>query len=177
MIPTTITLNSFVFGFFTIHLAALQFTAGGFEAYFSMYVSKEWMRSGYLLYGALIYLFLVYAMALFRRGQFITGGLQLVSLAMVVGVMLNPFTSVEHIAFLPFLAALQPIILYSDYKEDAWESPHSAIEALWGIAFLAISSPAIFGLMLFPMIEKALIYFVTVLLFASLQRKLHEGSA
>src|SRR5579862_8124673 len=98
--------NRSVFAFFTVLLACLQCAPGGWGAYFSMYVSKRWLAVGYLLYGCLIYLFLAYALALFKRKQFVTGFLQLVSLAMLVGVMLCPFDSINHISFLPFLAAL-----------------------------------------------------------------------
>lgn len=172
MSATAFTINKFVFGFFATLLLFLQFTRNGLGAYFSMYVSKDWFCSGYLLYGALIYLFLVYALMLLSRKQYVTGFLQLISLAILVGVMLYPFNSIDHVALLPFLAALQPIILFSDHHSNEWEDVHGASRMLWGIVHLTCASLVIFFLMAFPVIEKILIYLTVALLFSALQAKL-----
>lgn len=165
------TANRWVFIFFTLQLLLLQFTPRGLHAYFSMYVSQHWLRSGYLLYGALIYLFLSYSLALFRKGQFLAGALQLISCLLLIGVMRYPFTSVNHVALLPFLAALQPIILFCDHHTGDCDDLHHLRETLRGVIGLLVVSPAIFVLMFFPIIEKILIYFVTALLFTALQSK------
>jgi hypothetical protein len=166
--------NRFVFVFFSGLLLLLQFWNDGIHAYFSMYVAKQWLCSGYLLYAAIIYLFLVYSTALFRKGQFATGGLQVLSLIMLIGVMLYPFDSINHVTILPFLAALQPIILYCDHHSRSCDDVHHAKETLRGVLMLMIVSPGIFILMFFPMVEKIMIYLVVALLFKSLQSKMME---
>jgi hypothetical protein len=164
--------SRFAFLCFTFQLFILQFTAAGLHAYFSMYVSREWVYSGYLLYAALIYLFFVYSIALFQEGQFLTGGLQLMSLGLLVAVMLYPYDSIDHVSLLPFLAALQPIILFTDYRSRNCDDVYHARSTLHGIIILLIVSPVIFVLMFFPIIEKILIYGITALLFATLQSKI-----
>ena len=136
-----------------------------------MYQIQGLASLGYLLYAALIYLFLSYSLALFEKGQFLAGALQLISSLLLIGVMRSPFTSVNHVALLPFLAALQPVILFCDHHTGDCDDLHNVRETLRGIIFLLVVSPAIFALMFFPIIEKVLIYIVTALLFAALQSK------
>lgn len=171
MLPKTAIVNRCVFLMFTIQLVVLQLIPRGLDAYFSVYVAREWHRSGYLLYGALIYLFAMYSLALFRREQFFTGSLQVLSLVLLIGVMAYPFYSLDHISLLPFLAALQPIILFCDRRSASCDDVHEARRILNGIIFLLIISPAIFCLMFFPIIEKVMIYVVIAMLFAALQVK------
>jgi hypothetical protein len=166
--------NRCVFLFFTTQLVFLQFTAGGGRAYFSMYVSKQWHFSGYLLYGAIIYLFSAYSLALMRERRFVTAMLQLVSLLLLIGVMLYPFNSVNHVLLLPFLAALQPIILFVDHNFRSWDDFHDVERTLWDIVVLLFVTPLIFLLMAFPVVEKVLIYGVIALLFAVLQSKIRR---
>jgi hypothetical protein len=172
MTSKAVTANRCVFSYFTIHLFLLQFMAHGLHAYFSMYVSKEWHFSGYLLYVALIYLFAAYSLALLQKRQFVTCILQLISLLLLVGIMLYPFDSINHVSLLPFLVALQPIILFSDLHSGFFDAPGT----LWGIVFILILIvPIIIVLMVHPILEKIIIYFVTALLFAALQLKIRDG--
>jgi hypothetical protein len=172
--PKAVLANRCVFLFFTTQLVLLQFTAGGLRAFFSMYVSRRWLFSGYLLYGAIIYLFLAYSLALLRRRQFLTAILQLISLSLLIAVMLYPFNSVNHVSLLPFLAALQPIILFTDHCFRSWDDFHNVERTLRGIVVLLFVTPLIFLMMVFPVVEKVLIYGVVTLLFAVLQSKIRR---
>jgi hypothetical protein len=172
MTSKAVTANGCIFSYFTIHLFLLQFTAHGLHAYFSMYVSKEWHFSGYLLYAALIYLFAAYSLALLQKRQFVTCILQLLSLLLLVGIMLSPFYSINHVSLLPFLVALQPIILFSDHHSGSFDDPGT----LWGIVIILLCIvPIIIVLMVYPILEKIIIYSVTALLFAALQSKIRDG--
>ena len=171
MTSKTFAANRCVFSFFTIHLLLLQFTPHGLRAYFSMYVSKQWLFSGYLLYAALIYLFAAYSLVLLKKKQLVTGLLQLLSLFLLVGIMLCPFYSINHVSLLPFLVALQPIILFSDHHSGSFDDPGT----LWGIVIILLCMvPILIVLMVFPILEKIIIYAVTALLFAALQWKIKD---
>jgi len=168
--------NRFAFLFFTLLLLWLQFSNGGGRAHFSLYVSKRWHGSGYLLYWAVIYLFAIYALVLAQGRRYLTAALQLFSLALVVGVMRYPYNSVDHISLLPMLAAVQPIILYVDFGFTSWDDFDNVRRMALGIMIFVLVTPATFALMLSPVAEKILIYIVVGLLFVLLQRRLRAGS-
>jgi hypothetical protein len=168
VISKAVTASRYVFAYFTIHLVLIQFTAHGLHVYFSLYVSREWWFSGYVLYAALIYLFAVYLVALLDKGLYLTGFLQLISLCILVGIMIYPFYSIDHVSLLPLLAGLQPMILFSDHRST---SVGGIQGTLWGsFLILVLLTPIIVVLMVFPIPEKIIIYCCTALLFARLQQ-------
>ena len=166
--PKAVAISRYVFAYFTIHLVLLQFIPNGLHDYFSLYVSRGWLFSGYCLYGALIYLFAVYSMVLWENRHYVIGILQLASVLVLVGVMLYPFYSLGHIALLPFLAGMQPIILFSD---DGSTGSFSDLERtfLRNCFLLIFLTPLLVGLMAFPIVEKIIIYCDAALVFARLR--------
>jgi hypothetical protein len=168
--------NHYVFALFTLQVLALQFTLGGLGAYFSVYVSKNWFFSGYILYAALIYLFSAYAGTLFKRRLYGIGLLQMMSVVVLVGVMLYPFDSLDHVALLPFLAALQPLILYHDFRATSGDGDIvGAVRASFYI--LIFLTPICLTLVAFPIVEKLMIYGVAAMVFMRLQSNIRTKSA
>lgn len=153
-----------IFACFSAQLLYLQISEHGRRAYFSEYVAKEWNYSGYLLYGALIYFFVIYAINLIRNQQFIAGLFQAFSLILLLGIMLLPYSSLDHISFLPYIVTIQICIFFSDYNSRVNPSMELAPENAWGYVYLILLSPIILIICAYPPMEKLFIYVAAAIL-------------
>jgi hypothetical protein len=94
----------------------------------------------------------------------------------LIGVMLFPFYSLDHVSLLPFLAALEPVILFSDYHSSSSGDLHDVNGTIWrSVIILIFLTPVIIVLLISPIVEKIIIYSATALTFARLQSKLRDS--
>lgn len=144
-------------GAFLATLLGLQLRAAR-STYFSMYASREWYWLGYPLYLILLALSTGYFLLLARHRLYFTAALQVACLAILVGIMLYSWESMNHLALIPYLFVLQPIVFLCDRATRLSDEASRIEEAVWAAGAYILLAPALIGLSIAsPLFEKAFI--------------------
>jgi hypothetical protein len=167
--------HRFLLAAFLATLLALQWREAR-STYFSMYASRQWAWLGYPLYLILLFFAAAYGWLLARSHQYLMAVLQAVCFAVLLGIMLSPFTSRDHLALIPYIFVLQPIVFLCDRAGRLPDEESRIEEAAWGAAVYILISPVLIGLAIFsPLFEKALIAANAVVGHLLVARKLGES--
>ena len=79
-------------------------------------------------------------------------------LLVLVGIVLYPWTSMDHIALIPYIFALQPIVFFLDRSARLPDEVSRIEEAVWATGIILLLAPLLIGLALAsPLFEKAVI--------------------